>query len=576
MRLKRIELHDDFGSLKSGFSLDFIKEPPRDNSAIEPYCVVGRNGSGKSNILELLSAIFYQVEIQHLNFLPKEIDPPYVDNKKQKYISNKEHEYVDNREYKELKIFQEFTKNSKYKIKPEKYKLQYYITNQNNDEILVTIERKPKKDIMVSIEDNTGQSLYLLADDVKEYLPSYILGYSSGQNEILSLPFYKMRLIQHDEYLDDYLAKDIRFKNPESRMIYLDDVFSQAIFITNFIYGDEKVNKVFKETIGVKSVESFRIVIKDDIDTRVVVEVKEKGKKGTQLKERSRFLKDQIAEQIEKLKSCATMDYRNEKTKDLSLDYYLDDNLKEAFTLQFGIGKEGRLTLFQTFQTLINLNYYHVDVETKKKLYESKSLFAKGYLPQASWNKRFFTFKNFMLKKKGLDEPVYSKSLSDGEYQFLHSIGLALIYRDTQSLFLLDEPETHFNPSWRAEYMSVLRKCFSSKEDEKAYAKAEFLITSHSPFIVSDTRREKVLIFSKDLEDGSVDCKRPEFNTLGTSVNLITMNIFDETNTIGKFAQEVLKEYKKKLRKSKNKKEVLEELESIIGRSIETMEFFKK
>ncbi|KEM52370.1 hypothetical protein AD47_5049, partial [Escherichia coli 6-319-05_S4_C3] len=31
-------------------------------------------------------------------------------------------------------------------------------------------------------------------------LPQYVLGYSSGENEILSLPFFKMRFVQFDEY----------------------------------------------------------------------------------------------------------------------------------------------------------------------------------------------------------------------------------------------------------------------------------------------------------------------------------------------------------------------------------------
>ncbi|MEI4908391.1 ABC transporter, partial [Klebsiella pneumoniae] len=29
-------------------------------------------------------------------------------------------------------------------------------------------------------------------------LPQYVLGYSSGENEILSLPFFKMRFVQFD------------------------------------------------------------------------------------------------------------------------------------------------------------------------------------------------------------------------------------------------------------------------------------------------------------------------------------------------------------------------------------------
>lgn len=88
---------------------------------------------------------------------------------------------------------------------------------------------------------------------------------------------------------------------------------------------------------------------------------------------------------------------------------------------------------------------------------------------------------------------ILSKSLSDGEHQFLHTIGLSLIYKNTSSLFLLDEPETHFNPDWRAKYISVLEKCF--KGDNQS---PEILISSHSPFIVSDTKRNHVLILDKN------------------------------------------------------------------------------
>ena len=70
MRLKRIKLNSDFRSLKSGFELDFLHEMPHDLE-VNPYCIVGRNGSGKSNILELLSSIFYHLELRCLDFLPE-------------------------------------------------------------------------------------------------------------------------------------------------------------------------------------------------------------------------------------------------------------------------------------------------------------------------------------------------------------------------------------------------------------------------------------------------------------------------------------------------------------------------
>jgi restriction system-associated AAA family ATPase len=512
MRLKRIELNDDFRSLQNGFTLDFIENEDSYNAsqAIEPYCIVGRNGSGKSNILELLSAIFYQVEINYLDFLPKE-----------KRLKNNEAENSDESSkevYEELKVFQSFDTS------PNAYKLEYYFTI-NEKEVLITIEKEANKAINIYRDEDLTTSLS--KNEAKSILPEYVIGYSSGQNEILSLPFFKMRLIQHDEYID-CLSKEIEFDSHESRMIYLDDAFSQAIFATNFIFNDEKVSDIFYNTIGVESLESFRIIINMDLEVEVIVET-ENG-----LVEEEKLLIEQYSKSIELLKNCATMYYEDDDNQQLILDYYLDDNgeMKEAFKTHFGeidnTGKDiSKLNLFQTFQTLINLNYYYTNSITKKKLYNSSSLFAKGYLPQAPWNERFFTFKYFMLKKEGITERVLSRSLSDGEYQFLHSIGLSLIYRNTQSLFLLDEPETHFNPSWRAEYMSVLKQCF---EDTKT--KAELLITSHSPFIVSDTKEENVLLFEKDAQ-GNANRKEIGIHTFGASVNEITDVIFNQQGTIG-------------------------------------------
>lgn len=512
MRLKRIELNDKFRSLQNGFTLDFIENEDSyiESQAIEPYCIVGRNGSGKSNILELLSAIFYQVEINYLDFLPKE-----------KRLKNDEADNSDEsfeEVYEELKVFQSFNTS------PNAYKLEYYFT-VNEKEVLITIKKEADK--AISIYSNEDLTTPLSKSEAKSILPEYVIGYSSGQNEILSLPFFKMRLIQHDEYIDS-LSKEIEFDSHESRMIYLDDAFSQAIFATNFIFNDNKVSEIFYNTIGVEALESFRIIINIDLEVEVIVET-EDG-----LVEEKKLLIEQYSESIELLKNCATMYYEDDDNQQLILDYYLDNNgeMKKAFKTHFSeidkIGKDiSKLNLFQTFQTLINLNYYYTNSITKKKLYNSNSLFAKGYLPQVPWNERFFTFKYFMLKKKDINETVLSRSLSDGEYQFLHSIGLALIYRNTQSLFLLDEPETHFNPSWRAEYMSVLKRCF---EDTKT--KAELLITSHSPFIVSDTKEENVLLFEKD-EQGNANRKETGIHTFGASVNEITEVIFNQQGTIG-------------------------------------------
>lgn len=542
MRLKRIELYDDFRSLKKGFTLDFIQNSDAysKEQAIEPFCIVGKNGSGKSNILELLSAIFYQVEVTCLDFLPKELVIK---------IDTVDEEEIEYEEEIELPIFQSNETN------PNAYKLEYYITHKD-EEVLVTILKEPNEYRKIYLNNDFLNPLDKKDLQNKELpiLPEYVIGYSSGHNEILSLPFFKMRLIQYDEYIS-HISYKTTFDVHESRMVYLDDAFSQAIFITNFIYDDDVVNKVFRETIELEAIESFRIIINQNVNVKI--------------DDKKIFIREQIEHKIELLKKCSTIYFTsNDDLNRLTLDFYLDDEVKKAFRLHFGEGKSGRLKLFQTLQTFINLNYYCIDKETKHKLYNSNSLFAKGYLPETPWNRRFFTFKNFMIKKKNITESILSRSLSDGEYQFLHSIGLALIYRDTQSLFLLDEPETHFNPSWRAEYMSAIKDCFQNKTDEKAYSKSELIITSHSPFIVSDTKEDNVLIFEKD-ENGLVVCKKVNFNTFGASVDKITSNIFGQKSSIGDRSSVILDEYRNKIDESNDLKALVKDIDEELGESIE-------
>lgn len=71
MKLKKLLLKDDFRSLKSGFELIFDNDDIAENK-FNAYCIVGKNGSGKSNILELCKTDFelsFQLEFEMSNWL---------------------------------------------------------------------------------------------------------------------------------------------------------------------------------------------------------------------------------------------------------------------------------------------------------------------------------------------------------------------------------------------------------------------------------------------------------------------------------------------------------------------------
>src|SRR5262249_637809 len=114
---------------------------------------------------------------------------------------------------------------------------------------------------------NQEEYVFDMADAISErerdfLLPQYVLGYSSGENEILSLPFFKMRFVQFDEYWNA-LKNQLPYPGrPETRLVYLDSSFSQAILLCNLLFHDAETVKPFREDIGVEELKDFRIIIR--------------------------------------------------------------------------------------------------------------------------------------------------------------------------------------------------------------------------------------------------------------------------------------------------------------------------
>ncbi len=132
---------------------------------------------------------------------------------------------------------------------------------------------------------------------------------------------------------------------------------------------------------------------------------------------------------------------------------------------------------------------------------------------------------------------VEPKNLSDGEHQLMHILGAVILFDNKNTLFLLDEPETHFNPEWRSKFVSLMNQAITEKREQ------EILLTTHSPFIISDCKPERVFIFERN-EKNQVVYRKPDFNTFGASVNLITLKVFGKKETIAEVAMNRLRELK--------------------------------
>lgn len=585
MKLLRLKITDPegFRSLQADFEHHF-RTPweLQDEQGFGPFVCAGPNGSGKSNLLEVLAAIFFQLEVQRMrrSFLP------------------------ENFLYDEEKNPEGFQDGDSI---PDGFELEYLIrvpaecrNSESPPFAQVRVIKEPGLSPEISWRNQTEfktDDLGVISERERDFLlPQYVLGYSSGENEILSLPFFKMRFVQFDEYWNS-LKNQLPYPGrPETRLAYLDSGFSQAILLCNLLFEDANTLKPFREDVGVDELKEFRIIIKRSIE--VSAEIADgfmglvfgeggfgQGRFGgvnnpalstdedsgrhtidlMKLLEKGPDSATNFDPIVTRLKRCASCSFVDEDTDTLYLDYYVNEATKEAFKENFS---QSPVELFQAFQVLLTLNLYSVSTALKGDLYKSNSHYVSETVPTLASDERVMRFKDFWFTKTDVEEPVLLKSLSDGEHQLLHSLGLCLLFRDTNSLFLLDEPETHFNPDWRSSFVTRLHQCFSGLEESH-----EMLVTTHTPFLISDSKPEKVLVFKK--KDGVVTIEKPKYNTLGASINKITMNTFRKRETIGGHAQMILENLCQRFENGEDKEHLITEIGKELGDSVEKMLLLK-
>lgn len=582
MKLLRLKITDPAGfrSLPCGFEHHFrsewsLQDELAKPEGFAPFVCAGPNGSGKSNLLEALAAIFFQLEVLRVrrSFLPEVLQSAEMDFSpvafELEYLIRVPPEYVrpDGPVWAKVGVW----KNSGESVR-------FQWENQSDfDTDAYEVFKGGHADIL---------------------LPQYVLGYSSGENEILSLPFFKLRFVQFDEYWNALTGQLSYPGHPETRLAYLDNGFSQAILLCNLLFQDDATLQPFREDVGIEALQEFRIIIKRSIEVSADVaegfmagDYVEKGyvqddyavsnpalRKDSesgrytvnlmQLLEASPNSAKNFDPLVTRLKRCATLSYVDDAADTLILDFWVNEETKKAFRANF---EDAPLMLFQAFQVLLTLNLYSVSDALKTDLYRSTSHYASETVPTLASDQRVMRFKFVRFSKQGVAQPMMLKELSDGEHQLLHSLGLCLLFRNTNSLFLLDEPETHFNPDWRSNFITRLRQCFSGTDDTH-----EMLVTTHAPFLISDSKKEKVLVFKKDRDSGKVSISNPDFKTLGASINRITMSeIFDKRETIGGRAQEILETFRSRFERGEDKNQLLAEIDDQLGDSVEKVLLMK-
>ena len=555
MILRELKLLTVFRGLPSGFTVTFrynqvTGTSSSDGNPMEPLCFVGLNGSGKSNVLEVLAEIFYYLETY---FRGRRLGRGGLKRFKTPFGFDIKYSLPRLVVLSHLQDWPELRDR----------------LDKSQTDPLICISKVPNEYPEIKAVLNDEEILLQNKDNNREegVLPTRVIGYSSGMNELLSNPFIKIDF-QYLAELNQKTNNSADAKLDMNRLFFMSYDSNKYIVIANFMFdkGDESSKLAGNDLSHIKR----EVKVSDIARFSIQLQLEKNPSKD------SNYLPSELNVALNKLIACATICEQNEieagKTKvrkTIKLDYWVNDATKDAFKDQFKNSYE----LFRALYFLQLLNSNLVDRNTRDLVINAKTGDIENLseeLPRFEKDKLRFWVHNIKLRMPNRALVDYRK-LSDGEHQLLQVFGSLVLMDSAGSLFLLDEPETHFNPEWRSKFVQLLKQ--SCVEDRQQ----EVVLTTHSPFIVSDCKSANVLMFKKDPNTHSVSCNSPvDFNTFGASVNAITMKVFGQTGSIGDYAADKLADLRKTLDNHGDPDELIMQANDLLGDSVEKILFINQ
>jgi restriction system-associated AAA family ATPase len=399
--------------------------------------------------------------------------------------------------------------------------------------------------------------------NTRELLPSKIVGYTSGGNETLSLPFLISRAGYADGVATEALSESrAKATLPDTKLMLIDYGTHLEVLVSNLLLATRRQRTALLEHAKLRALNSFRCIVqlahraapKAPSHTKI-----RSDRKGIQLT-------DELERIIDQLQRCSTCWDYEPKDERYTFDFFVDGETSKAF----GVFWKASIDLYSSLHKLAMLNDLAIPKQTRtrfKKETEARRFASR--LPEPQDEDRVFRFErvNFEAISGGVVDYV---SLSDGEHQLAQLLGTFLMISFPGVLFLLDEPESHFNPQWRVKFISRLMDLPTpngQRREKSAASRQEALMTTHAPFVPSDMARNRVLIFGKDNETGRAKVRLPDIETFGTTFDAILDECFDVRPPISQESRDEIS----RLQRSKSKKAIkdgMKELGYSVGKAI--------
>ncbi|MFH6908103.1 AAA family ATPase [Vibrio fluvialis] len=457
----------DYLHIRSGFKNVQDLEIDFDNRQLLTV-LIGRNGSGKSNVIEALVRIFRALDLG---------DEPA----------------------------------------PFSYKLRYSLGSSSDRRIEVDASPEygstpfQQHKIQVSTLGESGQ--YSLPESISlskvtrdkegnsDYLPKHLFAYYSGPSDRLEDLFKPHRT----KFYNQLLKNQVEIEDEVRPLFYAKPFHSQFVLLAFFLNQQKGVGREFlQDQLGIESFHSAHFVFRRP----------EWGK-------------------------------NNKKDLFWGARGVVRDFLDRILPHSLGAIKAVREEETTLTGKGVNNEFVHLflpDLYSLKKV--AQGLGAKNFFKMLESTLLSDLLSSVHIKVRLKNGEVVSFSeLSEGEQQLLTVLGLLEFTVEEDSLFLLDEPDTHLNPAWAAKYHSFLKRFIPDKRF------CHILMVTHHPLAIAELNKEQIQVLRKDA-DGQSFAETPLESPIGMGVNgILTSDMFDMATTLDQRTSTLIEDRRKLLEK---------------------------
>lgn len=326
-------------------------------------------------------------------------------------------------------------------------------------------------------------SIFLNSDN--EYLPRYVFSYYSGESSRMYEIF--------EPYLKDYYQKLVRSKkDPEpKRLFYALPVHSQFVLLAFLINPTESTKDFFLKEIGIN--------LETGIES-VLFELREPRWNSTEGDERFWFSRGLAQRFLDRLMnvSLAPITVKRKVPKSIWNKNSTESEYKYLYVKDV-----------ESLRSLVG------DQKSKEFFRDLESTFVSDLIEAV----------HIRVQLKNNDGSVVFRELSEGEQQLLTVLGLLHFTAEDESLFLLDEPDTHLNPRWSVDYLSYLKSFVG--QNSAGRDNSHIVLTTHNPLAIAELEKGQVQILKRIEKTKQIHSQTPDFDPRGMGyAGIVTSDMF--------------------------------------------------